>query len=579
MLGRANAMRTFSFRVDPLTGEEYLEVALRGRQLLNDPLLNKGAAFTLEERMSLGLEGLLRSGVATMESQVERALAALQRKPDDLEKYIYLTGLQDRSEVLFYRLLCDNLTDLVPIVYTPTVGQACLEMSHIQRRFRGITISPDNVANIDRIFGNVSSPHVYLIVVTDGERILGLGDLGSDGMGIPVGKVSLYVAAGGLHPAVCLPVCLDVGTNNERLLDDPLYLGYRHPRLAGPAYEDIVEQFVLGVKRSFPDALLQWEDFAKHTAFRNLERYRNRILSFNDDIQGTGATALAALMTAMRIKESRFSDQRFVIVGMGQAGTGIARNIRTQLLAEGLSGEEASRLIFAVDVQGLLLEGDPKLEAPQRLFARPQAAVSGWKRAAGGGIGLSEVVREARATVLIGLTARAGLFDGGILAEMARHSDRPVILALSNPTSRTECTPEDVAKATGGNGLLATGSPFPPLPWKGRTIRTSQCNNLYVFPGVGLGALVSRAQRVTDEMFLAASRAVSSLVTKEQEREGLLLPEMQDIRKVSAAAATAVAIEAKNAGLGRLLPDGELAGLVRKAQWNPTFAPYRPGPA
>jgi Malic enzyme len=572
-------MKTFSFKIDALTGEEFLEVYIRGRQLLNDPLLNKGSGFTREERLAFGLEGFLRSGYSSMEVQVERTLEAYRRKPDAMERYIFLSGLLDRSEPLFYRLLRDNLTEMVPIVYTPTVGQACLELSHIQRRFRGLYVSPENIDRIDEIFQSLSRPHVYLIVVTDGERILGLGDLGSDGMGIPVGKVSLYVAAGGLHPAVCLPVCLDIGTNNERLLGDSLYLGYRHRRLEGEAYEEIVERFVLGVKRNFPDALLQWEDFAKDKALKNLSRYRERILSFNDDIQGTGAAVLAALMTAMRIKETAFHEQRFVVVGMGQAGSGICYMIRTMLRQNGLSEEEARRRLFALDVQGLLLEDDPALEPQQKMYAQPRAAVEGWRLQSPSGVGLLDVVRNAKPTVLIGVTAQRGLFSAEILEEVARNTGRPVVMALSNPTSRTECTPEELARATGGRGLLATGSPFPPLEWNGRTIKTSQGNNLFIFPGVGLGALVSKASKVTDGMFLAATRAVSAMVTPGEEEQGLLLPDMEAIREVSARVATAVAIEARDAGLGRLLPDRELEGVVRKAQWEPQFSPYRPGPA
>jgi malate dehydrogenase (oxaloacetate-decarboxylating) len=570
-------MKTFGFKIDPLTGEEYYEVYLRGRQVLNDPHLNKGSAFTREERLSLELDGLLRSGVSSMEAQLDRSLESFRRKPDDMERYIFLIGLQDRSEPLFYRLLTENLEEMVPIVYTPTVGQACLQMSHIQRRFRGLYITPDNIANIDQIFQSVSLPQVNLIVVTDGERILGLGDLGSDGMGIPVGKVSLYVAAGGVHPAVCLPISLDVGTNNPRLLEDPLYLGYRHPRLRGAEYEEIVEKFVLGVKRNFPDALLQWEDFAKHTAFDNLAKYRERILSFNDDIQGTGATALSALMTAMRIKRSRFQDERFVVVGMGQAGTGICMNIRAMLKEEGLSDEEARRRIFAVDMQGLLLDDDPKLEGPQKPLAQRRAWVDGWKLDDPNRIGLPDVVRNAKPTVLIGVTAQPGLFSEAILAETARHTERPIVMALSNPTHKCECSAEAVWKATDGKGLVATGSPFPPMSWKGRTLQASQCNNMYIFPGLGLGALVSHASRVTDEMILAASRAISALVTPEQEAMGLLLPEMRDIRRVSAAVAVAVGKEARDAGLGRLLDDEQLEETVRKAQWTPRYAPYRPG--
>jgi malate dehydrogenase (oxaloacetate-decarboxylating) len=418
---------------------------------------------------------------------------------------------------------------------------------------------------------------VNLVVVTDGERILGLGDLGSDGMGIPVGKVSLYVAAGGVHPGVCLPITLDVGTNNPRLLEDPLYLGIRKPRLRGAEYEELVEKFVLGVKRNFPGALLQWEDFAKQTAFKNLDRYRERILSFNDDIQGTGSTALAALMTAMRIKRSRFQDERYVIVGMGQAGTGIAMNIRAMLKEEGLPDEEARKRIFAVDMQGLLIEGDPLLEGPQEPLAQRRVAVDGWKLDDPSRIGLADVIRNAHPTVLIGVTAQPGLFSEAILAETAKHSERPIVLALSNPTHKCECTPEAVWKATDGKGLVATGSPFAPMDWKGRILQTSQCNNMYIFPGIGLGALVCKATRVTDGMFLAASRAISTFVTPDQEAMGLLLPEMKDIRKVSVSVATAVGIEARNAGLGRLLDDAQIEGIMARAQWTPKYASYRPG--
>lgn len=570
-------MRTFSFKIDPLTGEEYYEVYARGRQLLNDPHLNKASSFTPEERATLGLDGLVRSAVNDLDTQAKRAYEAFLHKPDDLEKYIFLVALQDRSEVIFYKLVTDHLKEMVPIVYTPTVGTACLQMSSIQRRFRGVYITPENIGHIDQVFQNITLPQVDLIVVTDGERILGLGDLGSDGMGIPVGKVSLYVAAGGLHPHVCLPVCLDVGTNNQRLLDDPGYLGYRQPRLRGEAYERIVETFVMAVKRHFPDALLQWEDFGKSTAFKNLDRYRDRILSFNDDIQGTGTTALAALMTAMRIKQGRFSDERYMIVGMGQAGTGIAMNILAALENEGLSREEAASRIFAVDMQGLLVEGDPALEDPQRPFAQARAAVADWKLETPGRIGMMDVVRNGKPTVLVGVTAQTGLFNEQVLQEVGRNTERPIVFALSNPTSKCEATPEQVWKATDGRGLVATGSPFPPMEWNGRTLRSSQCNNMYIFPGVGLGALVARASKVTDGMLLAASRAISAMVTPEQEAQGLMLPPMEDIRRASAEVAFAVARQAREEGLGRRVSDEDLRRVVEKAQWTPHFVPYRAG--
>jgi malate dehydrogenase (oxaloacetate-decarboxylating) len=518
-------MRTFSIKSDPLTGEEYLEVYLRGRQVLNDPFLNKGTAFDADERNDLGLSGLVRSCLSDIDTQRARNYQMFSRKQDDIEKYIFLQALLNRNEILFYDLLCNHLSEMLPIVYTPTVGKACTMFSHITREYRGVYVSPDNIGDIDAIFRDLSLPDVRLIVVTDGERILGLGDLGSDGMGIPVGKINLYVAAGGLHPACCLPVCIDVGTNNQRLLDDPLYTGYRQRRLDGPAYDELIERFVLAVKRNFPNALLQWEDFAKSKAFMLLERYRDRILSFDDDIQGTGAVALAALMSAMRMKAERFREQTFVIAGMGQAGTGIASNIRAMLRAEGCAEER----VFGCDV------GDDILET----------------------------VTSRKATVLIGATAQAGLFDRAILERLAANTPRPVVFALSNPTAKSECTPDDVARATGGHGLVATGSPFP---------GTAQCNNMYVFPGVGLGALVANATKITDAMFLAASRAVSSMAP-----EGKLLPPLETIREVSAKVAQAVACEARDSGIGRLLTDDEYGRAIRRAQWEPRYYTLRAG--
>jgi malate dehydrogenase (oxaloacetate-decarboxylating) len=570
-------MKTFSFQVDALTGEEYYEVYLRGHQLLADPLLNKGSHFTLNERANLGLAGLHPYGVSTIDQQVARTLESYRRKPDDMERFIFLLGLLNRNETLFYRLLVENLNEMLPIVYTPTVGQACLQLSHIMRRPRGVYIHAENIANIDQIFANISLPHVRLIVVTDGERILGLGDLGSDGMGIPVGKVSLYVAAGGIHPACCLPVCLDVGTNNQRLLDDPLYMGIRKPRLEGEEYDRFIERFVIGVRRSFPDALIQWEDFAKHKAFKLMKRYRDRCLSFNDDIQGTGVTASAALLAAMRIKKSSFAQERFVIVGMGQAGTGTAHAIRAVLREDGVPEDEIRRRLFAVDMQGLLVEDDPKLEDEQKPFAQERAAVAGWTLAAPGRIDLKDVLRNAKATVLIGFTAKRGMFDEEILRQMAANDPRPVILALSNPTTKSECTAEEALAATGGRALIATGSPFAPVRVGEREVAVAQCNNLYMFPGVGLGALVSQACRVTDRMFICASKALAMMVSEAELERGLLLPGMEAIREVAFTVAKAVAIEARDSGLGLLRSDEELGDLIRKAQWEPHFYPYRPG--
>jgi malic enzyme len=571
-------MTFFSIKIDPLTGEEYYEVHLRGRLILNNPLLNKASCFSEEERMSLELDGLLRSGVSTLELEVERTLEMYRRKPDDLERYIFLQGVLDRDETLFYRLVYENLEEMVPIVYTPTVGQACLMLSHILRRYRGLYITPDNIGNIDSILESGSRAAVYLIVVTDGERILGLGDLGSDGMCIPIGKVNLYVAAGGLHPAGCLPVMLDVGTNNEKLLEDPIYQGYRDRRLEGRAYDDFMERFVLGVKRIFPNALLQWEDFAKHKAFMLMQRYRERVLSFNDDIQGTGSTALAALMTAMKIKKTRFKDQRFVIVGLGQAGSGIAFHIRAELRDEGLTDEEIRGRIYALDAAGLVMDDWPNLESQMRPFAQPRAAVAGWKLKSPAAVGIEDVIRNTGASVLIGVTAQPKLFDAAILGLMAANDERPVIMALSNPTSKSECSPQDVWTATKGKGLLATGSPFPPMGQGDREFKVSQANNMFIFPGVGLGALVSQASKVTDRMFLAASRALSGMVTADMRASGLLLPEARAIRDVAFRVAMAVAKEARDSGLGRMVSDEQLEKIIRKAQWVPRYYPYRPGP-
>lgn len=572
-------MKTFSFKVDPLTHEEYLEVYLRGQQLVNDPFLNKASAFSDEERYSLDIIGSLRYKTSTLDIQLKRNYENYLKKTTDIDKYVFLQALLNRNEILFYRLLLEHLEEMLPIVYTPTVGQACLQLSHITRKYRGIYLNPDNIRNIDKIFQSISSPQISLIVVTDGERILGLGDLGSDGMGIPVGKVNLYIAAGGLHPACCLPITLDVGTNNEGLLNDPLYLGWNRKRLDGEKYYEFIEKFVLGVKRNFPQALLQWEDFAKHKAFTLLERYQDRILSFNDDIQGTGSIALSAMMTAMRIKKSTFKQQKYIIVGLGQAGSGIAFNIIQMLKEEGLTDEQAAELIYAIDVKGLITDDMPDLEPQMRMFAQKKSKLSNWKLEDSNKINLKDVVKNSKATVLIGVTAQTGIFNYEILSEMAKNDERPVILALSNPTSKCECTPIDMVKATKGKGLMACGSPFEPVDGPNGKIYTSQCNNMYIFPGLGLGALISKTPKVTYKMFLAASKELSNLVTEEQMKQGLLLPGFENIREVSFHIAKRVAIEAREAGLGRLIDDEQYDQILRKAQWYPKYYNFRPGKA
>ena len=569
-------MKRFELRVDPLTNEIYYAVPLKGHVLVADPLLNKGNAFSNAERAELDLVGLFPDKVGTIEEQLTRNYAIYKGKSTDLGRYVSLLALLDRNETVFYSMLLRHLEEMLPIVYTPTVGQACLTLSHIVRRWRGVFVSPRNVDSVERILENVGLPSVSLIVATDGERILGLGDLGADGMGIPIGKVSLYVAAAGIHPASTLPVMIDVGTNNERLLNDPLYIGLRQPRLTGDAYYEVIERFVQGVKRVFPRALLQWEDFGKQHAATLLDRYGERILSFNDDIQGTGATAAAALRTAIQISGRPLGEERIGILGFGQAGSGVANAVVSLMVAEGgLSLAEARRRIYAVDVSGLLVEGDAA-DAYQADFLQPRAAIADWPLPGGRRPNLAEVVRHARLTTIIGLSGQSGAFTAEILGALARNCERPVVLALSNPTSCSEALPEAVMAATNGRALMATGSPFQPfvLP-DGREIAISQCNNLYVFPGMGLGAIVCQAQKVTHRMFHAATRAISELVRPDQRAKGCLLPPLADIREVSFTVALAVARQARDDGIGINVTDERLAELIRSAMWVPRYYPYR----
>ncbi|MBK7092977.1 MAG: NAD-dependent malic enzyme [bacterium] len=569
-------MKRFELKVDPLTNEIYYAVPHKGNALVSDPLLNKGNAFSNVERAEFDLVGLFPDRVGTLDEQLTRNYDIFKTKATDLGRYVSLLALLDRNETVFYSTLLKHLEEMLPIVYTPTVGQACLTLSHIVRRWRGIFVSPRNVDSIEQILENVGLPNVSLIVATDGERILGLGDLGADGMGIPVGKISLYVAAAGIHPASTLPVMIDVGTNNERLLADPLYIGLRQPRLTGDAYYEVIERFVQGVKRVFPRALLQWEDFGKQHAATLLDRYQKRILSFNDDIQGTGATAAAALRTAFKTTGRALKDERIGILGFGQAGSGVANALVSLLVAEGgMSQAEARRNIYAVDINGLLMEGD-KADEYQSNFLQPSDAIANWPVSKDRNPNLAEVVKHARITTLIGLSGQRGAFTGDILSALANNCERPIVLALSNPTSCCEVLPEEVMAATNGKALMATGSPFKPfiIP-DGREVIISQCNNLYVFPGMGLGAIVSQAQHVTHTMFYAATCAISEMVSSENRAKGALLPPLTDIRSVSFTVALAVAKQARDEGIGMNVSDEHLAGLIQSAMWVPRYYPYR----
>ena len=482
--------------------------SLGGVNLLNCPILNKGTAFTEGERSRLGLHGLLPPQVESLDEQVVRAYEAYSRKDDDLERHIYLRALQDTNEVLFYRLLLDHIEEMTPIVYTPVVALACQQFSHIYRRPRGLFIPYPLRDSIPALLRNRPNPEVDVIVVTDGERILGIGDQGAGGLGIPIGKLSLYTLIGGIRPERTLPIVLDVGTNNPERLADPEYLGWRHERVTGQAYFDFVDQFVQAVKQELPDVCLQWEDFATPHARPILERYRDQLLTFNDDIQGTAAVTLGATLGAVGVTGKRLRDQQIVFLGAGSAAVGVADYLRAALVQDGLSEAEARGRFWLVDKDGLLHTGRTDLTPEQRVYAQSAERVVSWPRTYHGTIGLADVIGQVEATILIGLSTVGGAFTEPIVREMARKVERPVIFPLSNPTARSEANPADLIRWTNGRALVASGSPYAPVAYEGRTIVIAQCNNVFIFPAVGLGVVASGARRVTDGMMLAAARAL-----------------------------------------------------------------------
>jgi malate dehydrogenase (oxaloacetate-decarboxylating) len=543
----------------------------RGAHLLGLPMYNKGSGFTREERAAFGLEGLLPYAINTLEQQAQRVYENISRKTDPLERYIGLASLEDRNEHLFHHVLGEHLEEFLPIVYTPTVGRACQQFSHIFRRARGLWITPEHRGRIEEVLGNAPFEDVRLIVVTDNERILGLGDQGAGGMGIPVGKVAVYTAAAGIHPSQTLPVSLDVGTDNQALLGDDLYLGWPHSRLRGPEYDALVEEFVLAVCRRFPRALLQWEDFKKHNAFRLLDRYRTVLPSFNDDIQGTGAVALAGMLAATRVTGLRMARQRIVILGAGAAGIGIARQLRGALERAGLAGDGLWRALALVDVDGLLARTGQPLDVHQLPFAWPAEV------AQAAGLGkphdLEAVVRTLAPTVLIAACGQPGAVTKAVVEAMATAVERPVIFPLSNPTSQCEAHPADVLAWSHGRALVATGSPFDDVTHDGRQMRIGQCNNAFIFPGMGLGALVAEAREVSDGMFRAAATCLAAQVIEEDLEAGALYPRVRDLRRVSTRIAEAVVREARDARLGRALDDDQIRNAVAAAQWIPRYLP------
>jgi malate dehydrogenase (oxaloacetate-decarboxylating) len=543
----------------------------RGMNLLDAPLLSKGTAFTQTERTGFGLHGLLPAEVETLEQQVVRAYEAYQRKDADLERHIYLRALQDTNEVLFYKLLLDHIEEMTPIVYTPTVALACEQFSHIYRRPRGLFISYPLRDSLAELLRNRPNKDVDVIVVTDGERILGIGDQGAGGLGIPIGKLSLYTLIGGIRPERTLPIVLDVGTNNSERLNDPEYLGWRHERITGQAYFDFVDQFVQAVKQELPGTCLQWEDFATPHARPILQRYRDELLTFNDDIQGTAAVALGAALGAVKVTGKTLKEQQIVMLGAGSAGIGVADGLRAAMKGEGLTEDEARSRFWVIDKNGLLQSGRKDLTSEQSVYAQPEGRVSAWPRTSNGHIGLADVIGQIKATILIGLSTVGGAFSEPIVREMARKVDRPIIFPLSNPTSKSEAKAEDLILWTDGRALVASGSPFAPVSFKGRKIPIAQCNNVYIFPAMGLAVVASGARRVTEPMMLAAARALGANSPALKDPSASLLPPLPDIRRVAADIAVAVGIEAQRDGVAPKLSEDELRRRVQETQWTPIY--------
>jgi len=545
----------------------------KGVALLEDPILNRGTAFTTEERARLGLDGLLPPTVETLEQQIGRAYEAYRRKADDLERHIYLRALQDTNETLCYGVLQRHLTEMVPVVYTPVVAQACAHFSHIYRRPRGLFLSYPVSERLEDLLDNRPHREVDAIVVTDGERVLGIGDQGAGGMAISIGKLQLYTLFGGVDPSRTLPILLDVGTNNPERLGEPDYIGWRHERIAGDAYFDFVDRFVRAVRRVLPGVLLQWEDFSRDHAAPLLERYRDTLCTFNDDIQGTAAVGVAALSGALSVTGGRFRDQRVVVAGAGSAGLGLAGYVAAAMRNEGLSEDETRRRILLVDREGLLHDRLEGLTPGQRPLAQPFEAVAGLPRDSGGQISLDTVLEHVGATVLIGVSAQCGLFRERAVRAMAARVERPIIFPLSNPLERCEATPAELLEWTDGRALIATGSPYAPVTYRGVTRRIAQCNNVYVFPGVGLGVLSVGARRVTDGMMLAAARALGPHSPARRDPAAPLLPALEDLPSLTPEIALAVAREAQDSGLAPASSEDAVRAAIAARFWRPVYRP------
>lgn len=557
-------------------GPSVIRTNKRGVWLLKNPATNKGLAFTADERERFGLHGLLPPTTQSITQQVALELEHVRAKSANLEKYIGLAGLLHRNEVLFYRVLVENLPELMPIVYTPTVGDACQRYSHIVRDMRGLWLTPDDVERIPERLRNYPYQDIRLIVVTDNERILGLGDQGAGGMGIPVGKLSLYVAGAGIHPSKVLPISLDVGTNNQALLDDPLYIGHRAPRLDGKAYDVFIEKFVEGVSAVFPRAVVQWEDFHKRNAFRILETYARRLPSFNDDIQGTAAVAVAAMLAALRITKQAAGAQRVVFMGAGEACTGIAQLLALAMAEDGASAEaiQASRFVF--DSRGLLREGADIDDPRKRALAAPRHVLAQYGLDGLAAPTPEDVIRHVKPTILVGATAAPGTFRRAMIEEMARHVERPIVMPLSNPTSRAECSADEAVAWSGGRALVASGSPFADVVHDGVRHVIGQANNVFIFPGVGMGTILSGMREIDDAVFLVAARTLASCVSDARLAQGALVPDVSALRAVSARVAAAVLRYASGRGVGRRVEDVDVDAVVAAASWYPEYVPIEP---
>ncbi|WP_288199170.1 NAD-dependent malic enzyme [uncultured Pleomorphomonas sp.] len=541
--------------------------------LIEDPLLNKGTAFSQAERDAFKLNGYFGDAVETLDTQVARSLETIRALPTNLDRYVYLRDLQDANETLYFAVITRNLDELLPMIYTPTVGAGCQQYHHIIRRPRGLFISYPNRAKMDEILANPRYDNVECIVVTDGERILGLGDQGVGGMGIPVGKLAIYTGCGGIAPDTVLPITLDTGTNNAERIADPLYFGWKHERIRGEEYDSFIDQFVEAVKKRWPNVLLQWEDFHKNNANRLLDKYRDALCTFNDDIQGTASVATGTLLSAIQITGKPLKDQRVAILGGGSAGVGIADLIRMAMVSEGLSDEEARKRFFIVGRYGLVTEKTPNLDTFQLGFRQDSKIIDGWDVAEAGKASLYEVIKNAKPTVLVGVAGQPGMFTEEIIREIGKHTERPIVFPLSNPTSCVEAQPSDIIKWTEGRAIIGTGSPFLPFEYEGKTYHFAQTNNSYIFPGVGLGTLAVGAKRVTDAMFLAAARALAELSPAKTNPGDKLLPTLDRMREVSSHIAVAVAKQAMAEGLAPKLDDAAIKAAIKAKVWEPVYKP------